>query len=357
MIQRLTVLLLCTLGLVACGDRTPAPRDLADLPAARTSWSLAAASTERGLEIFGFQGMGPGLRRSDAALDVFAYSVRDDAWRSVGKFPEEAGRLATSATQVGRGIWIGGGYTLEEDGTENTMAGDYAFDPQTDTLQRIEGLGSRIDDTVAVAWQNRYVLYVGGWMQYNTSQDVQVFDTETALIELTEPIPLALAGHAGALIDNHIVICDGMTAAPGPDGKPVFAISAKCFLGTIGSTVAELKWESIPPHPGKPRYRMAAAATRQHGTRVVFAGGAEQPYSYNGKAYDGSALALSAEVFSFDLEKRQWHQHKSLPVPISDVRTMPEANGELFVMGGLRPGGVVSQRAFAFQLSQPRVPE
>lgn len=357
MSPRYALILLCTLSLAGCGDRAPAPRDLADMPAARTSWSLAAASTERGLEIFGFQGMGPGLRRADAASDIYAYSVRDDAWRSVGKFPEELGRLSTSATLVGRGIWIGGGYTLEADGTENTMAGDYAFDPETGTLQPLEGLGARIDDTVAVAWQDRYVLYVGGWMQYIASMDVQVFDIESGLIELTEPMPLALAGHAGALIDNHIVICDGMTATPGADGKPVFAISNQCFLGTLGATAAELKWESIPPHPGKPRYRMAAASTRQHGTRVVFAGGAEQPYSFNGKSYDGSALALSDEVISFDLDKRQWHQHASLPVAISDVRNLPEANGELFVMGGLRKGGVVSQRAFAFQLSKPRDPE
>ncbi len=355
--SRLACALALSLMLSACADNTPPARDLADLPAARTSWSLAAATTERGLEIFGFQGMGGGLSRSDTSNEIWAYSVRDDAWRSVGKFPTDAGRLSTSATLVGRGIWVGGGYVIEEDGTENTMDGDFAFDPETGTLDVIEGIGARIDDTVALPWQTSHVLYVGGWMQHRTSSDVQVFDIKTGAMTLTTQMPIAIAGHAGAAIDGHIVICDGMTADRDKLGKQIFAMSNKCFLGIQGAKIEDLKWEAIPAHPGKPRFRMAAAGTRQHGARVVFAGGSEQLYRFDGKTFDGKPVSPSAEVFSFDIGKRSWHVHAPLPQGISDIRTMPEANGELFVMGGMREGGLVSQRAFAFRLSKPTKPE
>jgi len=348
---------LLALSVTDCGDGGGPPRDLADLPAARTSWSLAAATTSRGLEIFGFQGMGAGLSRNDAANDIYAYSVRDDAWRSVGKFPEPQGRLSTSATVAGRGIWISGGYTIEESGTENTMAGDYSFDPETGTLELVPGLGARVDDTVSIPWQDRYVLYIGGWTQLVTSMDVQITDTQTGMTVLGNSLPIAIAGHAGAAIDGKIVVCDGMTMENDADGKQVFALSRRCFLGILGSKPEELTWEEIPAHPGNPRYRMAAAGTRQHGARVVFAGGAEQLYRFDGKGFDGTPVQPSADIFSFDLDKRVWQVHAPLPVGVTDVRTLPEANGEFFVMGGMRQGGVVSQRAFAFKLGKPHDPD
>lgn len=349
---------LCSfLALSACGDSTPPPRDLADLPAARSSWAIAVATTSRGPEIFGMFGLGAGKSSVDISNDIYAYSVRDNSWRTVGKFPVEPGRLAPSAAQLGRAIYVSGGFSLAEDGSEATQMGGFALDPETGVVVPDSVLGFWVDDTVTAPWQDRYAIAFGGWADRRTSSNVQVYDTQTRMFEMSDELPLAVFGHAGAMLDGRVVLCDGVTAQPDEKGQLQFQLSDKCFLGIASGLPLRIKWEPIPSHPGKPLYRMAAGATRQHGARIVFAGGAEQLYRFDGVSSDGKPLKLSDRVFSFDLDRREWHVHRALPVAITDVRQLAEVNNEFFVLGGMREDGLVSQRAFAFSLSKPEKPQ
>ena len=66
-----------------------------------------------------------------------------------------------------------------------------------------------------------------------------------------------------------------------------FQMSDSCYMGDISADdFTKITWMELPPHPGKPRYRMGSASTNpvpNHSAleRILFIGGSENPYDYN----------------------------------------------------------------------------
>ncbi|MEO5595644.1 MAG: hypothetical protein ABIQ97_00640, partial [Lysobacteraceae bacterium] len=160
-------------------------------------------------------------------------------------------------------------------------------------------------------------------------------------------------GHAGGLVRDSMVICDGVTAVKGANGKNSFAISNACWRGELDpGTVGDIRWIALPPHPGRPLYRSGAVGSLSAtgGARIVFAGGSERPYNYNGIGYDGVAAAPSSAVVNFDLTHDVWMQHEPLPIAGMDFRGLIEANGHFHLFGGMRDGQTVSGGVIQFAL-------
>jgi hypothetical protein len=105
-----------------------------------------------------------------------------------------------------------------------------------------------------------------------------------------------------------------------------------------------IEWESLEHHPGPALYRMAATGTHIQGPRVLFAGGSDNPYNYDGTGYDGEPSTPVATVFSFDLEKRAWRIHEDLETPVMDLRGLLEAREGFFLLGGMVANQTVTNR-------------
>lgn len=317
-------------------------------PVARTNWAV----TRVGEEVFAFHGLGAGKTFADIAHDVHAYGVRTGRWRRVGDIPVTEGRLAGAAVTIGRHAYLFGGYTVSAAGAEKSMPEVLRFDPATGTFAPEMPMPVAVDDSVALPWRDRWIVLVSGWHDTGNVADVQLYDTRTHAWSVGTPWPgQPVFGHAGGLVGDTLLVCDGVTAARGVDGKHRFALTDACWRGEMDpAAVGRIRWSTVPPHPGRPRYRAGAVGTRAGDGRgeVVFAGGSERPYNYDGIGYDGVPAAPSSAVVGYDLRSATWTLHAPLPVPAMDFRGMIDADGHLLLFGGMRAGQVVSDGVIAF---------
>jgi hypothetical protein len=145
------------------------------------------------------------------------------------------------------------------------------------------------------------------------------------------------------------VICDGVRIVyeKGPSGRN-FLPSGECWFGEISAgNFREIRWQPVEPHPGLPRYRMAAAD--DGAGSVIFAGGSVNPYNFNGIGYDGVPAEPEANVFSYNLIEAVWECHGALSSASMDHRGLPRHDGWFYIVAGMRKGQEVSSGVLRFK--------
>jgi hypothetical protein len=199
------------------------------------------------------------------------------------------------------------------------------------------------------------LVLISGWHQNRNVRAVQFWDSAQNVWLPPSIYPgKAVFGHAGGVVGNTMVICDGVTATRNEQGTNVFAMNNECWQGTLNPDApGNIEWKALPAHPGKPRYRMAAAGTLAHGARIVFVGGSENAYNYDGVGYDGKPAAASAAVFSWNIAEQHWEEHAPAPVATMDHRALIERDGALYVIGGMRDPQSPTDQVMSFALSEP----
>jgi N-acetylneuraminic acid mutarotase len=321
-------------------------------PSARTNWTLAKANGKQGHEIFTFYGLGTGKTYRDIAKDVHAFSPAKNQWRQVTNIPVSQGVLASAAVSVNNKIYLAGGYSVASTGDEKSTPDLFEFDPMTESFKLVSQIPIPVDDSVLLAWRDRYLVFVSGWHDTGNVKDVQLFDLQDKKWRKASQYPGdGVFGHSGGIVGDSMVICDGVTAIKDAKGKNQFAMSTRCFRGDLNSNdPMKIKWTELPKHPGAPVYRAAASGTLQTGARILFAGGANRAYNYDGIGYDGVPVLASDKVFSYDLGKNEWQAHRSLIEPSMDHRALIEIDGKFYMPGGMRDPQTVTNEVLAFEL-------
>ena len=213
-------------------------------------------------------------------------------------------------------MFLFGGYEVAADGKETTS-------PATDIYLIAErrytrGADAPVPlDTVSGVWRDRLIYLVSGWSTDRTMTTVQAYDPDAdRWVSFTTPIPgTPVFGHAGGLIDDTIVYCGGAKMRGG--GTPKYGISGECYRGKIDpADPATIAWRAIAAHPGAPRYRAAAGPVRTgtH-TGIMFVGGTENPYNYNGVGYDGRPSEPEASSWIYDTLRDTWVAGPMLDAP------------------------------------------
>ncbi|NVM78863.1 N-acetylneuraminic acid mutarotase [Duganella sp. SG902] len=321
----------------------------ADAPVARANWAVARA----GDRVYTFFGLGPGKTHADIERDVHALDLRSGQWRKVGDIPVAQGRLASAALTVGGKVYLIGGYTVSPSGEEVSTPEVMRFLPDSGRFETETTMPVPVDDSVTMPWRERWIVLVSGWHDQANVADVQLYDTQTKQWLAATPYPGApVFGHAGGLAGDTMVICDGVTAAKGADGKNAFAITNACWQGTLDPRQpARIGWRQLPAHPGTPLYRAGAVGD---GGRIVFAGGSGRPYNYNGIGYDKLPAEPSDAVFSFNPQTQTWQRHAPLPQAGMDFRGLvPLGDGAYGLFGGMRAHQQVSGGVIRFTLPSP----
>jgi len=317
---------------------------------ARTNWAVARV----GDRVFAFYGLGANKTWLDIARDVHAYDIRSGHWRKLGDIPVARGRLGSVAVTVGGRVYLFGGYSVAADGRETTTPDVLRFDPATGKFAGETAMPVPVDDSVALPWRDRWIVLVSGWHDSGNVRDVQIYDTRTKRWTSGTPWPgQPVFGHAGGLVGDSMVVCDGVTATKGAEGKHRFAISNACWRGTLDpDAIGRIRWSALPAHPGPPLYRAGAVGVRRAGgaASIVFAGGSARPYNYDGIGYDGMPAAPSSRVVSIDFRCNAWTEHRPLPRAGMDFRGMIEARGGFLLFGGMRAGQTVSDKVIRFTL-------
>ena len=339
-----------TAGLVSCA--VPAGH-LTEMPEALSNNAVAALEVGGRPTLFSFSGLRAGKTRSDITSYAYAYDITDDAWIRLPDVPGNKHRLASVAVGLFDRVFLFGGYTVAEDGTEVSTPEVYAFNPVTNEYETRAPMPVPVDDAVAFAYAGRYIYLVSGWYDTGNVADVQVLDTwEDRWFQATPYPGVPVFGHAGGIVGNRMVIADGVKVTSVVEGRRQFGMSDEAWMGIIDpENPAIIRWQALPAHPGKPLYRMAATGSERLGS-VVFTGGSENPYNFNGIGYNGEPSEPSGRLILFDVRTGEWGGTASFPLASMDHRGLPEIGGIFYIIGGMRAGQEVTGKVHILELEE-----
>jgi hypothetical protein len=315
-----------------------------EAPVARANWAV----TRAGDQVYTFYGLGAGKSYRDIERDVHALDLRSGKWRKAGDVPVEHGRLASAAVTISGAVYVIGGYTVSPKGEEVSTPEVLRYLPEGGRFEVDSKMPVPVDDSVVMPWRDRWIVLVSGWHDKDNVADVQIYDTKTKQWTAATPWPgKPVFGHAGGLVQDTMVVCDGVTSAKGANGKNQFAITDECWQGTLDAAqIGRINWRQLPAHPGAPLYRAGAVGDAG---RILFAGGSTRPYNYNGIGYDKQPSEPSDAVFSFDPVRVAWQSHAPLPEAGMDFRGLiPLGDGAYGLFGGMRAGQRVSGSVIRF---------
>lgn len=311
------------------------------LPAPVANNAVAALRGRDGIAVMSFLGIDSTKSWSGVTDAAYRWDFGSgDGWREIDPVPGPP-RLAPTVAVVAGRMFVFGGYTVAEDGSERSTQDVVVYSPLADSWGRAADMPVPVDDAVAGVWGSSLVYLVSGWHDTGNVPDVQIFDPTINLWREATPIPGApVFGHSGAIVGDDIVYVGGAKVV---ESRPRFVIDSTAWRGRIDSEdPSVVHWESIAHPPGPPLYRAAAGSADGW---VVLLGGTDNPYNYDGIGYDGEPAEPVGQMVAYHPE-RGWVQLESPPVATMDHRTMGVAGGYVFVVGGMVDGQRVSDRVW-----------
>ena len=332
MTKRLSLFLpvLCAILLLA-SDQPKIP----PMPAAVTSNAVAALNN--GIEVYSLMGIGTKRTWDDVTNKVYVLRMKSGKWVEGRPVPGVAGRLGASAVAAKGKVYVFGGYVVDGQGNELTVADVNTYLPDERRWYRAADLPVPVDSAVIGVAHDRYIYLVGGRSKNGPVNNVQVYDVEKNTWSQATPSPgTPVFGQAGAIADETIVYVDGARKA----GEK-YAASDECWMGKIDKKDPDkIEWSKLPPHPGPGRFGIIAGAG-EHDHRILFSGGTAAPHNFKGLDADGKPAELSPVTFALELHGNRW---ETITEDTYDVRA--DSRGIVFTpLGALILGGTLKNSA------------
>ena len=333
----------------ADGGHNILAKNIAALPMPVSNNAVTTVIREDRQFVVSFAGLGRGRGHADTLSVTLVLDSAKGRWRESSALPGGAGRLAATAASVGGLAYVFGGYTVAADGTEVSTPWVHAFDPETEVFSVLQPMPVPVDDAVSVTYLDRYIYLISGWHDLGNVNLVQRYDTKTDTWDQATPLPgRALFGHAGGIVGNKMVYCDGVMVQPHADRFRDFVASEACFLGLIDEQDGRrIDWRHLDVHPGLPRYRMASAGIPSLNA-VLFIGGSENPYNYDGIGYNGEPSEPASDALLFDLSSLSWRVIPLSAPPTMDHRGLVPFGDRWLTVGGMLAGQEVTDQVVGY---------
>jgi hypothetical protein len=299
----------------------------------------AAASLRGGLEVYSIMGVGTKKTWDDITNKMFVLRLKSGRWSEGKPVPGVAGRVAASAAGAKGEVFVFGGYTVDGQGNEFTLADVNAFVPEDQRWYRAADIPVPVDNAIIGVTHDRYIYLVGGRSKTGPVNNVQVYDAQGNAWSQATPFPgTPVFGHAGGLTDETIIYVDGAKKDPG--GSNHYVISDECWMGKIDhKDPKKIEWSKLPSHPGPGRFGIVAGGGEQH--RILFSGGTTNLHDYRFLDDQGKPAEISPMTFAYDLHGNHW---ETIADDTYDVRA--DARGILFTpLGQLILGGTLKNSA------------
>lgn len=309
------------------------------LPMPVTNNAVAGGVVGGRTVMFSFLGMDSTKRWSGITRAAFAWATGDAAWRRLPDVPGAVGRLAATAQVVRGKVYLFGGYTVDSAGNERSVDAVDVWDSAAERWGTAPAMTVAVDDAVSATWRDSLVYLISGWHHTDNVPLVQVFDVVAQRWAQATPIPgPGVFGHTGAIAGNTLVYVDG---ARRQGGRVRYGIERSSWAGEIDpANPLRITWRRLPPHPGPALYRAASAGC---GSMVVFGGGTDNPYNYNGIGYDGVPAVPRRQAFAFDMRRRGWRLLNAGPRATMDHRALVVLGDTAVVVGGMVDGQRVTE--------------
>lgn len=314
------------------------------LPEPASNNAVASVTIEDTQYVFSFMGLGKGKTHRDVHNRAWQLVINNTdkplQWQALPPVPSSLalkGRLASVAVGVKDSVYIFGGYTVDEHHNEISTPDVYKYSPTTGEYTLLAPMPVPVDDATALVYQNRYVYLVSGWHNDGNVNLVQVYDTKTDQWHQASPfLGKPVFGQAGGIVNNTMVICDGVSVTPHSNKRRSFAPETACFKGVINKkNTLKIDWRTLDHPTGTARYRMAAAGDEAT-NKIYFVGGSTNPYNYNGIGYNGEPSTADDAIWTFDIAEGTWVISKTeAEAPTMDHRGLINVNGSWVTIGGM----------------------
>ncbi len=306
------------------------------LPKAVSNNAITSAKVNNQTLIFSFSGLTKGKTYKDIISSGFSFNLDNGKSKDIAGLPDQIGRLASIAVTINNRVLVIGGYSVAKDHSEKSTPEIYEYLPSLNRYQVLTKMPVPVDDTVALVYKDRYLYLVSGWFDTGNVSLVQVYDIKSNIWFNATPFPGApVFGHAGGIVTNQFIIADGVKVVKKDNDKRAYAPSDENWLGEIQkSDPAKIKWTKIIKHPFKPHYRMASTGISNKEV-ILFAGGSDNPYNFNGIGYDGDPSKPSNKMFAYDLKNKIWQTLQNKSLASMDHRGLVEHQGNVYIVGGM----------------------
>lgn len=288
---------------------------------------------------YSFTGLKSGKTWTDVVAEAIACDFTTNTCVPIAPLPDQVGRLAATAEILGNDIYVIGGYSVAEDGEEISTPEVWAYDINLDVYERKADMPVPVDDTVSLTYQDRYIYLVSGWHKDGNVVNVQLYDSKSDTWSPATDWPgHPVFGHAGGIVGDVMTICDGVIVVPPtpPATRRNFTDVSACWRGDIDKDdPTKIAWRKLPSLPGKGHYRMAATGWAEK-NMIVFAGGSDNPYNFNGIGYDGIPSEPSAHVWGYDISADAYVLFSEKPAATMDHRALIHLQeNEFLTLGGM----------------------
>lgn len=214
-----------------------------------------------------------------------------------------------------------------------------------------------IDDQVQAVWRDSLIFVITGWSQNTNVDDVQIYNpfenTWTAGTSTPNSGSFKAFGASGAIIGDTIYYYGG-TKISGFN----FLATNDFRKGVINpEDPTEIQWSLLPDDELADGYRMACTA---FGDEVVWIGGAEVAYNFDGLAYSGGAVVQPhQEIRTYNASGNTWSVFENSPFPIMDLRGIAKvSDDEWIIAGGMTTDAQVTDAVYKIRrgtVSAPHV--
>ena len=309
--------------------------------------AVAVTVVDGEMTVFSLMGLDSSKSWSGVGNAAFSWTVGSRGWREIPDVPGP-GRLAGTAQGHAGKIYLIGGYTVAEDGSERSVPSVDIYRPSLGTWASGADMPVPSDDAVSGLWRDSLVYVVSGWHDTDNVSDVQIYDPAADHWYAATSIPgPPVFGHAGAIARNTIVYVDGVRTR---SGRPRYVMEGSSWRGDIDpDDPSHIDWRRLPPHPGPPLYRAAAGSV---GPWVIVVGGTDNPYNYSGIGYDGVPSNPMDLVLGYNVETDEWRQLGRLVSATMDHRGLLIAGDTLILVGGMEAGQRVTDRVSIASLGE-----
>lgn len=338
------ILILALLALASKSEIARADWDkdeIARLPIKTSNNAVCYATVNDTLFLYSFGGMDSTKKWDGIHQKSFRYNTISKTWHRIPDMPDSLGGvIAAGASQVDGKIYIMGGYHVYENGREVSSYENRIYDPQTNSYSRGANIPVPIDDHVQVVYKH-FIYLISGWTHTigggNNTNAVQIYDTKNDTWLSGTPTPNTTAYKVfGA---NGIVHGDTIFYIGGARYGNNFPLSPFLRMGVIDpGEPTKIAWTMVQTPDFYKPYRGTSFFSSVDGKdQLVFLGGSDKSYNYNGLAYDGSGGAKPLrQICFYDLKSSSLRLESTKQEIPMDLRgNIPLSPSSIYLIGGM----------------------
>lgn len=304
--------------------------------------------------VYSFGGIDSTKIWSGITKKAFRYNTITDIWDTIPDLPNTNAVIASAASYVDSIIYIMGGYQVLSNGNEISSNIVNRYDPRTNTyLSDGANIPVATDDHVQGVWNDSLIYVITGWSNTANIPNVQIYDPANDNWAVGSAVPnnnlYKAFGASGTIIGNTIYYHGGAISTGNFSGQSTLRI------GQIDpNNPTQITW-STDLTSTEITYRSIPALFQLSSDFLVWLGGSNVTYNFNGVAYNGSGgveprnepLYYNTSLNLFE-NSIQFNPQVTLPMDLRGLANFPSFTPfpVTYIAGGMESTQTVSKKTY-----------